>query len=207
MQVIAHGTLLGWARSGQFLSWDDDLDIRVHREDWPKMQLVFRDAKKKGTNEVGKPYYSIGKLQFDDRLNRMHRKEDVQGRILGVGYNDTNKLGLTEDIHMDIVKADLKYSVWFSIQFVFSQPTRKVSMSTPAGEVQVSVPSKAMTSKVLEYQYGKNWKVPNWEKTPRCAGVDSGDFCTRSMNSKLRGGMYRGADRNDGGARFLGPLK
>lgn len=39
--AIADGTLLGYAREGNLLTWDDDVDVRVHDDDWVILQQAL----------------------------------------------------------------------------------------------------------------------------------------------------------------------
>ena len=97
--------------------------------------------------------YLIGKhLVIDNRLSNNARQE-LQARLplSGLGAQGV-------DIHIDIVDAAYVTQdrvFWVDQQFLFAEPTREVTMLG----VQIQAPAESMAQRLLEQDYGANWRV------------------------------------------------
>ncbi len=159
--TIAHGTLIGWARGKQFVPWDDDIDIRVDYNDWFKLQNIYETAKKSQKNwnittiYVNGSTVDIPLVQADERLSMLNERNDIQFRVLGIGYTKFNKKEkLTDDIHLDLISSvSVAGGFWRDVRSAF----RSEFIHSTMNGVNVTVTPHY--DELLSGQYG-NWRVP-----------------------------------------------
>ena len=165
--TLGHGTLIGWARCGDFLEWDDDIDIRVHSKDWAKLSNIYKTASKVDSNynitrvTINDTVIQVPFVQSDKRLSQLHEKRDINFRVLDIGYTELNHYTLVrDDIHLDLVSAECVDTSWATcfwrdITDAFTVPLIHTTMSG------INVTVTPLFDSILTRQYGKNWRVPN----------------------------------------------
>ena len=76
--VATAGTLLNLIRNGDFLEYDDDIDMRLNRQNLEKLQNLFVDDKftfKDGTSKTTYKLMKIKKNQYSIHPQEKHRLE------------------------------------------------------------------------------------------------------------------------------------
>jgi hypothetical protein len=98
--ILEGGTLVGFERNGDFLPWDDDVDLRIHQEDWHKMIGIRAELTKTATGERG----GVGSLEFDPRIWITWKHTGVQVFLKpGLGIDPVDGLP-----HLDVVRGDVR---------------------------------------------------------------------------------------------------
>lgn len=149
---ICCGTLLGFMRTGDSfgIPWDDDVDIRVHRDDWEKLHGHVL------AGVAGSESGRMGALRFD--LQDGNGTDfDLQITAPGVGI----ERGEGDTVHLDLVSAEYHARLpWRDQQSeLFTVPTRTIVL---AG-VRVQAPPEAEAEMSLQAHYGKGWRSPPGE--------------------------------------------
>ena len=121
---ISMGTLLGLVRSGEFLPWDIDVDVRIHDEDVPQL-LQYTSTLKPSSNGLmaGVPGVPEGDCFWDDRAQNL-AKGDVQ-----IMCRTRTAKGQSW-VHADIVKASYgKSPYWENQEYLFDEPQQRGNIS------------------------------------------------------------------------------
>ena len=171
--VVVSGGLIGYLRNQNFLPWDDDLDVRVHRDDWGKLKHIHADAKNlqhlEALNNLtaseqmdvnrGLIFHTASAV-WDGRLGDIDHSPDVQAFIRTSSMLDNRlarELSVKLAAHVDVVRADHVHNpFWPYVQHMFSEPLRFVQMHG----LNFSIPSDRMSDIQLTQQYGNNWMEP-----------------------------------------------
>lgn len=128
--IIVDGTLLGAMRDQKMIEWDDDIDIRVHNQDWKKYQDI--------THKFSDEYHISGELNgwWDQIHVRGHGKYDK--------------------LHADIVKSSYtnKIGSWKNVDKYFELPSDLIILN----EVSVNGPNESLQIPYIEETYGKSWR-------------------------------------------------
>lgn len=87
---LSNGTLLGAAKYGGFVPWDDDADVLMPREDYEKLL---------GIKEVDNSFYRLHSLRASKKWRLPYTKlSDVRTLLKEGNYNFGEKLGVSLDI-------------------------------------------------------------------------------------------------------------
>jgi len=159
---LSNGNLLEYIR-GKIIRHDDDVDIRIYEEDFPKWMKYCMTLTKINNNYTD----TDNILLFDYRAHnpKWQHYNGIQ-IILNVPNipNETfNKLhtmyknAFNNGIHLDVVPSNcVIHKTWKNQSYVFKDTLRKVSHLN----VEVSIPSKTMTHIVLTHSYGPDYMIP-----------------------------------------------
>lgn len=175
--LVVKGILLGYLRAKNFIPWDDDLDIRIHEDDWLDLKKIYNEATliQTPSEESYKESYMTGPLMWDKRLREVAERHvvpdlgqvqpGIQVTAPGVGLD----IEFPGAIHLDIVIASYQHPhgcdaslpfdcTWRPEQWLWDEPTRKINI---AG-IEVQAPSERLTHKILTTMYGKDYmNAPN----------------------------------------------
>ena len=149
--TVVYGTLLGVVRNGDFIPWDDDIDLAVHPDDWNA--CVLRALPRAAAAVAAS------------------RLEAVAG-----GWYKLHNLSLDtagDTLHADVVKADMVHNtalglpLWRDCTELFAAPLIDYSLGTDAAgkEILCRGPPADVAEPYLERHYGPDWR------TPRCGDV------------------------------------
>jgi len=159
--TIAHGTLIGWARNGKFLSHDDDIDLRIYPPHWLRLTHLLKYATYRmevHKVEVGGEIVDVGPIRPDGRLNLLTAHRDFQVRVAG-------STPQSYDVHVDVVSGECVK--WKIGKGCFWQSYVGPAISAFDGEMINSTLNGVPVSvtphwdEVLSAQYGKHWRTPN----------------------------------------------
>jgi len=101
--TVDGGTLLGFGRDKNFVPWEDDVDMRVHVDDWTKLLsgIRARAVKEKATGSI-----RMGAMRFDNRLDGSENYTGFQVTLPEVVLFESCNSG-SDYPHLDVVIADL----------------------------------------------------------------------------------------------------
>jgi phosphorylcholine metabolism protein LicD len=172
---ITDGTLLGSFRDGENMPWDDDIDLRVHQDDWGKVEKIY---------DNGYPFTNRDETHYKKKLGKLINQDSSEVIVpqipnpnnprhqeyrLGLWYQlylrthiDTLMGQVKDIVHIDIVKASDKFfqydpSGWGWSPFPWSR-SRNYKL------LGMTVPGPENPKIYLLDKYGKNYK-----KYPYCA--------------------------------------
>jgi len=150
--VIAHGNLIEYER-GKPIVHDDDIDIRINKNDFYKWKVFCKN------NSLHVDNYN---LKFDDRLKNINKQEfdGIQCQLIKFINNNNIEEYKNIDIHCDLVMNNVFNKFWPDYNINFNN-LRSISYL----DVKTFAPSVDDTYNVLSSQYGKHYLIPN-EKSP-----------------------------------------
>jgi len=144
--ALTDGNLLEFTR-GKKIVQDDDLDLRIHKDDLHKWMRYCRVCQ---TDQARNLDLTDGRrLSIDQQLFN-----GFQVRLLN--YDETLKEVEPVQVHADVVASVVGTDFWPDVDYLFSQPRRRVNYLG----VEVMLPSVELTREYLTRQYGENYLVP-----------------------------------------------
>ena len=175
---VGHGNLIEIKRNKQLIH-DDDIDIRFDKNSKSNLVKYFKTLVK---THDGHYLDSVNHLIFSKRhpdINNINWTQAVLdiNDINNEGFNDfdnfkdcfnkyfSNNVNIKHsnfNVHSDITIAtryqeNIIEVIWDDFQYVFDHPLENVIYKG----VNVTIPNKEMSDKILTYQYGKNYITPN----------------------------------------------
>ena len=136
--VMANGSLIEIIR-GKCIINDDDIDIRIHKDDVDKLMKYGQNFVE---NKDGRFYDKINKdMFFDGRICNKDSFCDNGVQLFSV----KNKF-----IHCDIIPADVEGGPWIDYSMAFDEPLRNAIYKN----IHIKIPSKKMTNILLKTEYG-----------------------------------------------------
>jgi hypothetical protein len=141
--TMIYGTLLGAVRDGDFIKYDDDIDLAIHKDDWQRCYSILNS----GADDI----HVIVRL---DKWLEVSIPECMD-------IPDT-----TSHILLDVVCGSLSYShygvieAWNPTQYFFNEPL----VTYTIGNIQCKGPNREIATQFLTKEYG-NWRIPE------CGGI------------------------------------
>lgn len=136
--TISNGTLLGAFREKDFIFNDDDIDIRIHKDDWN----IYKE------NMIKSKYFNRKYItHIGENTDQIHSRIETPN----------------EPIHLDIIpsdyeainKLDGKY-IFKKCEYIFELPTETIEIN----KLKVQGPNKKLIDKFLTDSFGKDYMTP-----------------------------------------------
>ena len=148
--VISHGNLIEYER-GRLIYHDDDIDIRIDRNDIPNVNFSLLSK------------YNL-KLVESDYINHVRRMGFIQKKICYWHHINLvefkSRISLPNmTIFADLVCNRTNTIPWNEYDINYRNIREIVYMET-----KTFAPSKEDTLRLLEKEYGENWITPNYEE-------------------------------------------
>ena len=134
---ISNGTLLGAFREKKLIDTDDDIDIRIHKDDW----------------ETYKDKISKSKFLQTKYINHTHKTDQIHHRFKTPH----------QAFHVDIVPSDYEAINEYDGKYVFKKCNEMFNLPTESMQINdliVQAPNKKLIKSYLEDTFGKDYMTP-----------------------------------------------
>lgn len=173
------GTLLGWYRQRDFISFDVDLDLGAYSSDYDKFQKIRKRLEEQG-------FVYSRKFEYDERV--VEESYSYKGLNVDIVYYEERK-EIDKNIYsylivyaMDMNKMPIDIKGYYESNYI------KKLIKTEFKGIEVQVPEN--TEEYLSNYYGDNFMTP----IPNFDWKASGLYEEIEDSSKCKARVYNGAE-------------